>query len=377
VALGWQVLTTRSNYHGNWTGLFHTGSHWPVPRELAFERVYVFRDNSGYDGQFYHYVAHDPLLQRGLQHSVDNPRLRWRAILVPGAAFLLASGQQHLIDAAYRLAILASVFLGSYWLSRYGCHHRMGATVGLLFLFVPATITSVDRMTVDVALAALCAGYAYYAAREQVGRLWAILALAPLARDTGLGLLAGYGLYSLARRRWLRALGSAAATVPYLGWSWYLHRHTPPDPGMENWLSWVPLQGLLTRTLQPLPSSLANRWLVTAAVLDYCAVLAIWLALFLAVPLLWRRSFGPLETAIAPFLVLAVFVDRPELWAGGYELGRLMSPFLLLLALAGIGARFGWSLLPLCLVAPRLLFQLQPQLLRVLSGLLRWPTGPG
>ena len=114
VALCWsaQALTVHYNYQGNWTALFQTGPRRPTPPALESENIYKFEKTRGYDGQFYHYVAHDPLLTKGFSKHVDDPRLRWRRILVPGLAFLAAGGQQQLVDTAYVGVILCFVFLG-------------------------------------------------------------------------------------------------------------------------------------------------------------------------------------------------------------------------------------------------------------------------
>src|SRR5574340_617734 len=80
---GWQAATVHSNYRGNWTALFCTGSRFPLPPELAEEHVYVFPDSTGFDGQFYHLIAHDPALRRGFDRYIDAPEYRSRRTLVP------------------------------------------------------------------------------------------------------------------------------------------------------------------------------------------------------------------------------------------------------------------------------------------------------
>jgi len=61
-----------SNYAGNWIALFGTGSASPPPRALAGEHIYVFPNNTGYDGQFYRYVAHDPLYCGEIGHAIPD-----------------------------------------------------------------------------------------------------------------------------------------------------------------------------------------------------------------------------------------------------------------------------------------------------------------
>ena len=82
-------------------------------------------------------------------------------------------------------------------------------------------------------------------------------------------------------------------------------------------------------------------------------------------------KFGPLQAAIACETLLAIFVAKPDIWSGGYELGRTMSPLLVLLALQGVASRWWWNLLPVCMAVPRILWQLKPQWDRVVLGLLR------
>jgi hypothetical protein len=178
LALLWQASTVHFNYGGNWTALFCTGDRQNVPPQLA-ANTYLFMLSQGYDGQFYRYVAHDPLLRKGLRQFMDAPSLRYRRILVPGLAFLMAGGQSQFIDAAYLAVILLFVFLGSYWLSRYAAFHGRHPAWGIGFIFVPATLISINRLTVDVALVALCAGFAWYAKKGSPARLCLVLALGP------------------------------------------------------------------------------------------------------------------------------------------------------------------------------------------------------
>src|ERR1700722_4966098 len=88
-----QCATVHANYGGNWTALYCTGARLGVPAPLASEHVWQFPGSNGFDGQMYHYIAHDPLIRdAALAGHVDDPRLRYRRILVPGLAYLLAGG---------------------------------------------------------------------------------------------------------------------------------------------------------------------------------------------------------------------------------------------------------------------------------------------
>jgi hypothetical protein len=71
LVLLWMALTVHYNYGGNWTGLFCTGANQRVPVGQLDEKVHTFPASLGYDGQFYHHIAHDPLGCTQLLSYVD------------------------------------------------------------------------------------------------------------------------------------------------------------------------------------------------------------------------------------------------------------------------------------------------------------------
>src|ERR1700732_487352 len=93
----WQALTVHYSYGGNWTALYCTGSLFhPPPAALQSEHIYTFQNSDGYDGQLYHYITPDPFFQRGIASQAD--RFRYRRILIPGLAYLVAFGQDRWVD---------------------------------------------------------------------------------------------------------------------------------------------------------------------------------------------------------------------------------------------------------------------------------------
>jgi hypothetical protein len=141
IGFTWQALTVHYNRDGNWTALFLTGSRFPVPPALASEKLYVFPDSAGYDGQMYHYIAHDPLMRHGLAKFIDSPRLRYRRILLPASAFLMAFGRQAAIDKCFIACNLLFLFLGAWWVARYFALSGLSPFWSILFVAVPASVT--------------------------------------------------------------------------------------------------------------------------------------------------------------------------------------------------------------------------------------------
>src|SRR5580658_7483876 len=136
LGLGWQLLTVHFNYGGNFTALFCTGAGLPIPPQLASEHIYVFPRSGGYDGQYYHYVAHDPLYRTEIGRALPGPVIRYPRILLPGLAYLLALGQQHWIDASYIACNLTFLFLGAWWLAQLLMRMGLNPWFAVLYLLV-------------------------------------------------------------------------------------------------------------------------------------------------------------------------------------------------------------------------------------------------
>lgn len=349
LALTWQSLTVRYNYGGNWTGLFCTGERLTAPPELDSEKIHRFAGINGYDGQFYHYIAHAPFF--GHAEYVDAPRLRYRRILVPGLAYLLGGGRY--VDMAYYGVILASIFLGAFWVSSFAVSVGRRPAWGLLFLAFPSTLISIDRLTVDVALDALVAGFMRHSSA------YAILIFAPLVRETGLMLTLASGL---ARRAPLVAV----TAVPALAWFAIVQMNTTGY--RAKFFNW-PLHGFITRLLDPAEYPMPPVALWTAVILDYVAMLGAVVAIAM-VPRVVRRR-GPDRVSVA-LILMAIMVATLQwhFWGEPYSFSRVLSPVFVLLALDGLAFKQRWALLPLAMVVPRVGLHFGRQILNVMQGLL-------
>lgn len=375
LVLSWQSLTVRRNYGGNWTALYCTGDYFRVPPALAGEHIYIFPHSRGWDGQFYHYMAHDPFMTRGLSRYCDTPVLRYRRILAPALAWLAAFGNDRYVDIAYEGVILFFFALGTYWLSRLAAIYGRSGWWGLAFLMVPAAIVSVDRLAVDVALAAFVAGFALYSREERAGRqLYLVLMLAPLARETGLLLAAAYCLWLLLRKRMLRCAVFATSVFPALAWFKYVDLRTPPF--IYTGTVALPLSGVIDRLVHPIPYPGYSMVTSLIRAFDDLAVAGIVLAFVLAFFVARQMKFDAQAWAIILFALLGVFFWRPTDWPEVTDYGRILSPLLMLLALEPLsrrepGLRRWIAAAPLCMIAPRCALQIAPQALAVM-GLTGW-----
>jgi hypothetical protein len=370
----WQAATVHFNYGGNWTALFCSGDAFTVPPDLAAS-TYIFKSSTGYDGQFYRYVAHDPWFQKGWSKYHDAPKLRYSRILLPGLAWLLAGGQSRYIDAAYISVVLLCVFLGIYWLSRYAVFHGRSPAWGLGFLSLPGTLISIDRLTVDIALAALCAGLFWYVKRDSPARLYLVLVLAGLVRETGLLLAGACCLHALWHRRWRNALVYATAALPALAWHQFVAARIMPVHAhsgglVPRWFFLYPLVGIVMKLFRPesYPFGPVLAHAIQAA--DAIALCGFLLAMGLAV---WGMRKGRLDQeqwATIAFAALTLALSVPGFWRNVYGWGRPFSPLVFLVGLRALSGGSPWLLAPILMMDLRIAVQWAPQLWGVLRGVL-------
>ncbi len=334
---GWQALTVQANYAGNWTGLFRVGATMPEPEKLA---AGTFRNPhpSGYDGQFYRLLAHDPWLREGTAAYLDSPVRRARRILIPMMAWALGLGQTGLIDYAYILLILASIFGGVYFLGRVMVWEGLPAPLGLLFLAVPATLVGIDTLTVDVSLAALTACFLWQSLTGRERGLWVTLAAAGLIRETGLLLVVSCALAALLRREFRKAFVWASAALPAALWYGYAQLAVPRSGWshalVPRWMLPKAQLGFLARALDP-PAypQLGGALEQAVRALDVLALLAMGVAAALA--LLRLRTWRPAapEAALGLYAALLLGISNKDFWTTPYGYSRPFAPlFVLLLA---------------------------------------------
>ena len=377
VVFAWQAATVAANYGGNATGLFRIGYEMKVPPELA-QGAYRNAHPSGYDGQFYLWLAHDPFLRSDTEAYLDQPLMRARRILVPLLAWTLALGQRELINGAFILVIAAFIFGGVFWLGRIMELEGRHAALGLLFLIMPATITGLDAMTVDVALAALTACFAWQWRSGNTRWLWITIAAAPLVRETGILLTAACVLAAMYRREARTALVWATAAVPMIGWNVYLHLVLSPakasvQAAVPSWV-WPQLHvGILERALHPSNYPQFSPAIQTLArTLDELAVAGTIAAVVIGVMRLRTMRPTALRVALGLSMLLLLTMTARGFWESPYSYGRPLAPlFMLLMAGDGVSiAAGGWTVIGLmAAVDLRVLAELRTQVIGVVSWL--------
>ena len=366
LTFAWQFATVHFNYNGNWTGLFCIRPSMPVPAFLKSENLYLFQGTEGYDGQVYHLIAHDPWMRKGSPDAIVGAAFRYQRIFVPALAWTLALGNDSRIHAAYFTVILAFVFLGVYWCARFAVSTGRSTAWGFVFLLAPATLVSIDRMTVDIALAAFCAGFALYADRS-IWKTSIILVCAALTRETAVPIILAYAIFLILARRFAHAMIAAATIAPAAIWHIAVSRLGPSDA--PDYIKPIPFTGFVDRIIHPAVYSISPLKNALALAFDYLALAGVALAFALTIFLAFRRRWNPRAASIYALALAAMLIGSRSVWEDAYAFGRVLTPWTLLIALEELRERPWLGLAPMLSAAPRIGLNLAFQLRGILVGL--------
>jgi hypothetical protein len=371
----WQAATVNVNYNGNWTALFCTGSTQSLPPSVA-PGTYVFRGSTGYDGQFYRLVARSPWGLEEVAPYLDAPAYRGKRILLPAAAWALGGGRGGVgTDAAYIIAVLLCVFGGVYAAARLLQREGLPDWGASLFVLLPGTLISIDRMTVDIALYSLLAFLLAFWGLLPGPVRWALLALCPLVRELGFLVIGAAALTAMLNRKVGPAVAAALSAAPAAAWYWWLDRSLA---AVQNPYSTVliphsgyhlPTFGIVQKMFQPTAYDLVPWARFATQALDVIALLSLLLGMLISLAQLRRgwRSFPQL--LVVSFVALFVLMNFPSFFLDPFAYPRAFTPLLGLVALEGWRRKTLWHALPLAGVSVRVVWQLSPQVKGILDAI--------
>ncbi len=372
----WWGLAVQFAYDGHWNALYCTGSRIPMPEWLeSRESLYRVAGPVGYDGQWFHVLAHRPLEFRANARYLDPPQLRAQRILLPLAAWLLAFGRFEWVDPAYYTLMLLWLGAGVWWTARLAELRGASPLWGLAFLLLPSSMSSIERMLSDGPLVAAAAGFFYFVETGRWRAAWILAALAPFIRETGLLLPAAACAAFLWQRRWKALAAWAAAPVPFLIWLYSL-RDLPGGTAFQ-WKGWFASAVRLIAHPADYPFQPWLRWLLQG--MDLASLAGFLAGSVLALALLWRRRreceraqcaawcAGALSGMAA--LVL-VHLEPRHAWDDFYSYSRVFSPIFLVLLLESLErGRPAAPAAVLVSVAARMSLQFASPALRILRGI--------
>jgi hypothetical protein len=286
----------RSTYLGNYSGFVQIGqvfvenspyiAHNPdVRRTLVVEQ-------GGYDGQFFYYLAWDPLLRafradpKAFDGLYDTPPYRFGRIGYVWLTWLASFGDWHRFPKTMVWLDLAGIFAAAFALSIAA--RDVGANVlwGLVALFIPAFWQSLETTLPEpIAAGFLLLAYLAWSRGRWLGAAL-LLAASLLVRETGLALVAVLAVTMALRRQLPQAIAlTGVAVAPFAFWHLYVGWLLWPDWGLQGFFFRPELIGLpfvgffnmwahvrvgdyemdLARATYVLPILLTLAWLVALA----------------------------------------------------------------------------------------------------------------
>jgi hypothetical protein len=224
VVLGYAVITfvMLRAFDFNPSGPIRIGTLLPAERFWT-EQIRV-EPGVGYDGQWFFYLAHDPLLRAPDPASfLDLPAYRYARILYPALAWAVALGQPSALPWSLLAVNLFAVVGGSAACLDLLRQLRGSRWLVLAYAFSPPILIGVTAMLAEPTSFALVAAGLALALRGRHRPAGVVLALAMLAREPSLLVPLGLGLYALAWLDWRRGaayLMPLAAPIAWHGWIW-------------------------------------------------------------------------------------------------------------------------------------------------------------
>ena len=337
--LVWIISAYAVRFDGNLSGFICIGDRFISRAELP-DRVYSIPNSHGYDGQFFYFAAHDPLILGDWQKHMDVPPYRYQRILYPALVYLAAFGQARRFPEMMVGVNALALILGMWLVARFLRQNGRSPWTALLFGLLSGLLLSLFRDLSDLLATVLlvCAFIAWE--RERPGLMALGVCAAMLARETTLlvvPLLAADGL--IRRREWRTAVLLSMALVPFVAWQYYLY-HVFGEPawhgGAPNFER--PLVALAAYTQQVL---------ATGSNTSEQAYLLVFLVSVLSlIPLacleLWKRK-DALAFALLGFSVMPLVMSR-YVWVEPWSYGRVLvlGPALAFIVFARGGSRLYW-----------------------------------
>lgn len=259
----------------------------------------------GYDGQFYYYMAVDPL---HASVHMDNAPFRYQRILFSMAVWALSLGGHPALVSWWMLILnVAGTLAGTTALAALLKRHGLSPWFSLAFGLFFGQLASITHDIPD----GLAAGLVVFAAlaidrgRWKEATLW--LAAAGLTRETTMIFAAAFAIDALFQRRWGRAALMLSSAIPLLIWLVILHLAFGGSglffSSVVSKAPHIPLEGLAGI------ASLSPRFLITLIVIVLPGLLALaWVARE-ALTGAWKASPGLLLAILVTTVWLVLFLN--------------------------------------------------------------------
>lgn len=178
---------------------------WPFTDAGATpQRLQMFPPNTGYDGQFFYRLAHDPWATDSTAVGVtfDSPAYRQSRIMYPLVARALTLGSLQHVPRALIAANLLAVGVLAYAAATFAATVGRSVLVSLLVPFYPGYLSTISRDLSELTEAALLVAAIALIARRHYWLAGLALTAGLLTKETALGVpIAGLLVWTIRRLR--------------------------------------------------------------------------------------------------------------------------------------------------------------------------------
>jgi hypothetical protein len=182
-----------------------------------FEAVKVGFPAQGFDGQYYYVLARDPWHRT--EAFIDLPAYRHSRIVYPALAWLISGGDARallwILPAVNWLALVGIAWLGALIARHYGRTPWWGLVLPLALNAIPPALRNLTDPVATFTAIAVVAAWAF---RCRAWTFAPLCALALLAREQNLLIVALVALEGICNRRYRVAVSAAGAVCVWIGW---------------------------------------------------------------------------------------------------------------------------------------------------------------
>lgn len=338
IAAGYVALVgaQAARFNGNMSGLVCFGDHFVGPKDVH-EGAIIYQNSIGYDGQFFYFIARDPMMEDygpGLMVR-DRAAYRYMRIFYPLMAGWFARGKAALIPATLVAMNLLGIVLGGLFIALIARRQGQGPWWSLIFALLSGLAIGALRDLAEPLAVGLTAGWLYFHLERKYLGAGILLAFALLTRETTAVLAAPIALHGLLiRRDWEAAAAYAAALIPLIIWILFIHSRLgdwPIGGGTGN--LGLPLAGMIAygQALIKAGPVRPDYWygLLSLAVWGYTFFLALRQVVKTNTGLAWAFAFSA--------LFFSTMTSR--VWVEPWSYGRVLLPLGLLLVVSAIISR--------------------------------------
>ncbi len=332
------MLRQLSEYDGNFSGFLHIskkflGRNYILGEHPEIRRDLIKVDGTGYDGQFFYFIAWDPLMKvyhfaPGADKIVDDPVFRYRRIAFPVLTKILSLNQPYLFPAVMMILLIAGGAILSFFIAKIAMNYPGGrdsvpASIragspwsGLLAILIPGIWFSIYVATPEpLAAAFLAAGY-FLAIQKRYLPAAIFFTMAALTRESTILFIVVIAIFEFLKERKLRAsLILIASIVPYFVWRLYV---AITLSAMRGWKGFffepgnvgVPFAGVIQAYQQ-----IMNGKYIESVTVPAIALPIVLVCLLVVFVIVYRKSKHPIAIIGAIYALLALSLSFNKVWA--------------------------------------------------------------